>query len=99
METTSQIASCTANLILFDMDASVTTADDCRQYTEKYSITIRIIFDSSDEQIDLVELETQPSEKFDRISKFDTIFREVVFTSYFNRYIPNVCESTRGPIN
>ncbi|CAF0789835.1 unnamed protein product [Adineta ricciae] len=78
METTSQIASCTANLILLDMDALVTTADDCQQYTDKYSIAIRIIFDSSDEQIHLVELETQPSEKFDRINIFPTYVKVLV---------------------
>ncbi|CAF1004965.1 unnamed protein product [Adineta steineri] len=59
IETTDHIASCTANLILFDMNSTETT-NKINENLDNNSIIIKITFDVTGEQIQEAELETLP---------------------------------------
>ena len=79
MEATNEIASCTANLILFDTDSNQ-TSNEIDEINENNSIVIRIILDNSDEHIRVVTLETIPSTKSEMIGEksFSTKLKDLV---------------------
>lgn len=70
IEATDQIESCTANLILCDIDLNSTT-NGIEENNENNSIIVMIILDNIDDYIRVAKLETLPSMKSEMIGQFN----------------------------
>lgn len=87
METTKEIESCTANLILVDIDSNK-ISDEIDETNENNSITMKIILDNIEEHIRVVKLETIPSRKNEMIGELFLIKNEKIVLCYSST---NIC--------